>query len=198
MSAYRLKYGQWELLVRDQELVVGRGRDCDLRLEDPAISRRHATFRVERGALLVHDCSSRNGVYVDGKLVRGATRIPVGAVVRIGKHHVEVVADLDEISSGEHEAEPSAFTLLEDPRARVSSEVDAGPAAELSPRERQVVSMIARGYTQRQAAEAMDVSVKTIEGYLRRVREKLGVRTRADLVAYARVAGIVTAAGDEL
>jgi len=197
MPTFRLKYGQWELLVDEHPLIVGRGRDCDLRLEDPAISRKHATFQVEGNSLVVRDCSSRNGVFVDGAQIRGATRVPVGAVVRIGKHHIAVVTDLTDPATSASEGEPSVFTLLEDPRARHAEGIEAGPAAALSPRERQVVSMVARGFTQKQAAEAMDVSVKTIEGYLRRVREKVGVRSRADLVAYARVAGIVTEVGED-
>lgn len=191
MSGYRLKYGQWEVLLRDQELVVGRGKGCDLRLDDPAISRRHATFNVENGRLIVRDCSSRNGVYLDGVQVRGPKRVPVGAQLRMGKHQIQVVGDTpgSEIESAEDDE--NAFTLLEDPRSQKRPADGSGPAAPLSPRERQVVSMVARGFTQKEAAETMGLSVKTVEGYLRRVREKLGVKTRADLVSYAQVAGIV-------
>lgn len=61
----------------------------------------------------------------------------------------------------------------------------------LSPRELQVLELIARGHTNREIAERLDVSVKTIEGYRARVLEKLGVRTRADLVAYAMLARLL-------
>lgn len=61
----------------------------------------------------------------------------------------------------------------------------------LSPRELQVLGQIARGHTNREIAEHLDVSVKTVEGYRARVIQKLGTRTRAELVAYAMVAGIL-------
>ena len=61
----------------------------------------------------------------------------------------------------------------------------------LSPRELQVLGQIARGHTNREIAERLDVSVKTIEGYRARILHKLGVRTRADLVAYAMLAGLL-------
>ncbi len=197
MSGYRLKYGQWEVLLKDQDLVVGRGKGCDLRLDDPAISRRHAVFRVENGRLIVTDCSSRNGVYLDGVKVRGPKRVPVGAQLRIGKHQIQVVGHTPGSEDESAEEDESVFTLLEDPRAQRRPAEGSGPATPLSPRERQVVSMMAQGFTQKRAAETMGLSVKTVEGYLRRVREKLGIKTRADLVAYAKVAGIVGVTGNE-
>jgi DNA-binding NarL/FixJ family response regulator len=61
----------------------------------------------------------------------------------------------------------------------------------LSPRELQVLELIARGHTNREIGERLGVSVKTIEGYRARVIEKLGARTRAELVAYAIMAGLL-------
>lgn len=61
----------------------------------------------------------------------------------------------------------------------------------LSPRELQVLGLIGHGHTNREIAERLAVSVKTIEGYRARLLEKLGARTRADLVAYAMLAGLL-------
>jgi len=55
----------------------------------------------------------------------------------------------------------------------------------LSHREREVEKFVAHGYSNRDIAEKLDVSVKTIETYRYRATEKLGLRTRADLVRYA-------------
>lgn len=58
-------------------LVVGRGSDADLRVNDPGISRRHAEFVVRDGArgpqIEVHDLGSTNGITVDGHRVSRAT-----------------------------------------------------------------------------------------------------------------------------
>ena len=64
-----------------------------------------------------------------------------------------------------------------------------GPASELhglSPREQEVLRGITRGFTNREMAEQMGVSVKTVEGYRARLRTKLGVDTRAELVELAQ------------
>jgi hypothetical protein len=68
-------------------IVVGRGNDADLRVNDPGVSRRHVEFRVTDDAggprVSVHDLGSTNGVLVNGKRVDDAT-LADGAEVRIG------------------------------------------------------------------------------------------------------------------
>jgi hypothetical protein len=68
-------------------IVIGRGNDADLRVNDPGVSRRHAEIRVTDDAtgprVSVHDLGSTNGVLVNGKRVEDAT-LTDGAVIRIG------------------------------------------------------------------------------------------------------------------
>lgn len=52
-----------------QQFVVGRSRDCDITVEDPNISRRHAEIRHENGAYWIVDLGSTNGIEVNGKRV---------------------------------------------------------------------------------------------------------------------------------
>lgn len=61
----------------------------------------------------------------------------------------------------------------------------------LSAREQQVLELLARGYTNRQVAERLSLSVKTVETYRARLGEKLGLRTRADLVRFAMELGLL-------
>ena len=55
----------------------------------------------------------------------------------------------------------------------------------LTEREAEVVRLVARGYINREIAEQLDLSVKTIEVHKARALEKLDLRSRADLVRYA-------------
>lgn len=61
----------------------------------------------------------------------------------------------------------------------------------LSPREQQVLELLARGHTSREIAERIGVGVKTAETYRLRLGEKLGLRTRADVVQYALETGLL-------
>jgi DNA-binding NarL/FixJ family response regulator len=53
----------------------------------------------------------------------------------------------------------------------------------LSPREREVIVMLARGFLYKEIAEALNISVRTVDTYIRRIYEKLHVRSRAQAVA---------------
>jgi DNA-binding NarL/FixJ family response regulator len=57
--------------------------------------------------------------------------------------------------------------------------------ADLSEREEEVVRLLARGYSNKEIAGQLDVSVKTVETYRSRAMEKLGLRSRADLVRHS-------------
>ena len=63
---------------------------------------------------------------------------------------------------------------------------------DLSEREKEVLHLLARGYTNQQIADALFLSVKTIETYRARLMEKLELRTRAELVRYALQKGLLT------
>jgi FhaA, N-terminal domain/FHA domain len=67
--------------LEDQTLVVGRSRECDVTIDDPNVSRRHAEVRHEEGAYWIVDLGSTNGVVVDGKRVDRAKLEPDVEVV---------------------------------------------------------------------------------------------------------------------
>ncbi len=66
---------------------------------------------------------------------------------------------------------------------------DEGPVEPLTPREREVLRWIARGYTNRQIAEEWTISVRTVESHRANLMGKLNLRSRVDVVRYAREHG---------
>jgi len=67
------------------------------------------------------------------------------------------------------------------------------PADQLSPRERQVLRLIAEGKTTKQAAALLAISAKTAECHRARMMDKLGIHETAGLVRYAIREGVVVA-----
>ena len=63
--------------------------------------------------------------------------------------------------------------------------------ARLTPREREVVNLIARGYTYRETADRMGIAVKTLENHMGHIFEKLQVASRHELTALAYEEGYV-------
>ena len=72
-------------------LVVGRAADADLSIDDPGLSRHHARFALETGALWVEDLASKNGTSVRGQTVERA-RIAPGDPVQLGPVAVSLIA----------------------------------------------------------------------------------------------------------
>jgi len=72
-------------------------------------------------------------------------------------------------------------------RAREGSEV----AAELTPRELQVLELLSEGLTMRQIATRLSISPRTVETHVGKLYRKLGVRTRVQAVSRAATLGLV-------
>jgi pSer/pThr/pTyr-binding forkhead associated (FHA) protein len=69
------------------EVVVGRVPDCNLRLDDPSASRRHARLEIVAGRVWLEDLGSANGTFVNG--VRIAERVKLASGDRIRFHTEE-------------------------------------------------------------------------------------------------------------
>lgn len=84
--------------ILDPGVVVGRGTESDIRINDPGVSRRHVEFQVDQTSVGPHvwvrDLGSTNGMLVDGHRMEQAT-LRNGSVVRIGSTDI-VVRIVDE------------------------------------------------------------------------------------------------------
>ena len=74
--------------------LIGRGVDCDLRLPDHTVSRRHAElFTDDHQALRLRDLESRNGTLVNHVELTGECELEDGDVVAFGMSSFEVHID---------------------------------------------------------------------------------------------------------
>jgi two-component system, NarL family, response regulator NreC len=101
---------------------------------------------------------------------------------------VELLAAIRATARGEHFIHASLTSgLISDFKPRQGVEV----ASELSQREREVLYLLARGYTNQETAERLLLSTKTVETYKLRIKDKLGLHGRAELVRYAMENGLM-------
>jgi DNA-binding NarL/FixJ family response regulator len=110
---------------------------------------------------------------------------------------LKTVADRDLVEAvraamrGEKFLYPGAMTpLIEDflRRARQDLPIREDP---LTPREQEVVKLVAEGYTNKQIAETLIISEKTVERHRANILEKLGMRDRVELTRYAIRHGLI-------
>ena len=64
-------------------LTIGRA-DCDIELNDPGVSRRHAVLRQVDDGLAIEDLGSKNGTFVNDRRIDGLERLRAGDRVRFG------------------------------------------------------------------------------------------------------------------
>jgi pSer/pThr/pTyr-binding forkhead associated (FHA) protein len=77
------------------ELTIGRAVTCALRLDDPKVSRQHATLEPVDSVLLVYDHASLNGTWVNDTRILGSAALRTGDRLRIGGS-VFVVTESDD------------------------------------------------------------------------------------------------------
>jgi pSer/pThr/pTyr-binding forkhead associated (FHA) protein len=65
-------------------IIFGRSPKADIRIEDASVSKRHVELTISKGAAMVRDLGSRNGIYVNGKRIARGT-LQTGDALRIGK-----------------------------------------------------------------------------------------------------------------
>lgn len=104
----------------------------------------------------------------------------------------ELVAAIRAVHRGESFLYPSLQgrlidSYLKQPSAPTTPEGKDG----LSPREVDVLRLVALGYTNQQVADELCIGVSTVETHRTRIMEKLGLRGRAQLVRYALARGLV-------
>jgi len=96
----------------------------------------------------------------------------------------ELVRAIRAVLRGERYLDPALGATLAAP--------EAGPLEELSDREREVLRLLALGYTNSEIASKLYVSTRTVESHRRNVSTKLRVTSRSELVRLALGAGLIT------
>lgn len=122
----------------------------------------------------------------DPAFVRSAFAAGAAGYVVKSARSQDLVSAIRTVAAGARYVDPSSE------RRVVEAVVTPPPAplALLTPREHEVLHLLAEGYTNAEVGERLGISVKTAETHRARLSRKLGARSRADLVRIARDAGI--------
>jgi DNA-binding NarL/FixJ family response regulator len=124
-------------------------------------------------------------VHEDDALLREVIRL--GAAGYILKHAAEseLISAIRSVFRGELYIHPKMIrSLLQpEPSATVPEQSNL---EKLTSREEEVLKLIVQGYTNKQVADELSISIRTVEGHRANLTEKLGIRSRVDLLRYAR------------
>ena len=87
---FRLRSPDGDIALPEGRFYVGRSRECQLFLDDPLVSRRHAVLFVDGGRVVLEDLGSRNGTLLNGERVLGTVELSAGDRVTIGVRQLEL------------------------------------------------------------------------------------------------------------
>lgn len=169
-----------DVLIMDLSMPVLGGAEATVRV-------RQECPRVKVLALTVHE----ERLYLTQLLRAGAS----GYVLKRAAAG-ELVRAVRTVAAGGTYIDPSIAGTLVEGYLDAQDTAEQSPHDTLSDRERQVLIGIARGFSNKELAAEFGLSVKTVETYKARVAEKLGLRTRADIVRYAARRGWLSESQD--
>jgi DNA-binding NarL/FixJ family response regulator len=104
---------------------------------------------------------------------------------------IELVSVIRAVNRGEHYLHPSIAKEIVEGYLCKDKIVTEDTYDLLTEREKQVLKLIAEGYTYKEVADALGISVKTAIAHHSKISEKLNIRTRADLIKFAIKKGII-------
>lgn len=97
----------------------------------------------------------------------------------------ELINAIRAVGSGKSYVDPSLADKVMGGYARRSSSLRGETAGELTAREVEVLKMISFGYSNKEIAHRLDLSVKTVEAHKSNAMRRLGITSRIDIVKYA-------------
>lgn len=128
----------------------------------------------------------------DPAYVRTAIAMGASGYVNKSAADSELVSAIRAVARGRAFIDAGDAATLESILSPGSTASGRTPVETLSEREREVLGQVARGYTNRQIADDIGLSVKTVESYRARLMRKLGLKERSDLVRVAIELGLIT------
>jgi len=108
---HSLRYNEHDIDLPPGEFVIGRAASCQLSLDDPLVSRNHATLTVTPEVVVLADLGSRNGVRVNSDRIEGRRALTHGDQISIGSQDMTLLSRRDLV----------ADTLIQSPNERGSS-----------------------------------------------------------------------------
>lgn len=85
--------------------IVGRGKDCDIFIDDKKISRNHAEMNIKDGRLKLKDLGSSNGTFQNGNKITEEIGLSNGDIISFEKHVFNVKIEMSQNEQGEQAQE---------------------------------------------------------------------------------------------
>jgi DNA-binding NarL/FixJ family response regulator len=165
---------QPEVVVIDISMPLLNGLDCARQLRDAGCTAKILILTMHPDATMAQEA-----------LAAGAS-----AYVLKSSPGSELKAALRDVLRGRTYLSPAVTRDMEEVTGRMTS-IHEDVWARLTPRQREVLQLLAEGKSHKEVANVLNISVKTAEYHKYAILDKLGLKTNAELVQYAIRHGII-------
>ena len=161
--------------IEQDETTIGRSPESLLCLMDPYVSRRHAVIVHTSGGYLIRDLGSRNGTQLNDQ--------PLGDAILSNTDHVQIgpycLKAFDDAAAAQVDAETLELSTIHGYREIVPE----GIRESLTPRQQRVFDQFLKGYSEKEVAMALGLSVNTVHTHARSIYAMFAVSSRSELLA---------------
>jgi DNA-binding NarL/FixJ family response regulator len=129
-------------------------------------------------------------IHEDDALLREVIKSGASGYVLKRAAESELISAIQSVMRGDMYVDPAMLRHLIDETIR-PGKARSESVELLTPREMEVLKLIVQGYTNRQVGQVLNISVRTVEGHRANLSGKLQLRSRVELVRYAREHGLI-------
>jgi two-component system response regulator NreC len=129
-------------------------------------------------------------LHEDRALLREVLKLGASGYILKKAAETELISAIQVVMRGDMYVDPSLVHTLINDQEKSDNSVPTTHEP-LTPRETEVLKLIALGYTNKQVGEELSISVRTAEGHRANISEKLGITSRVELVRYALENGLI-------
>jgi len=123
-----------KFLLGQGKVVIGRSPECDITIDNPAVSRKHTSIGYETGGYVLNDLGSSNGTFLNGERVTAPAALKPGDVVGVAKFELQFQdspqSEVQKVIGGADDLEATMMVDAEKmAKAFQSAPADMAPAA---------------------------------------------------------------------
>jgi DNA-binding CsgD family transcriptional regulator len=168
------------LLPTGHSYVLGRSSKCDVVVNHPTVSRRHAELSLVQSTVVVLDLQSYNGTFVDNERVEQSP-LTVGHCLGLGS--VTFLLTRADLQEAVPDSDLETGSLGRDDQSAARPTAADSSVTLLSPAQLRVFQLLLAGLPEKTIARRLEISPHTVHNHIRAIYGVFGVHSRSQLLS---------------
>lgn len=161
----------WIIHLTKLPFEIGRGKDRDLTLSNPGVSRLHVRITERKEELFIEDCDSTNGTLINDRKLEGISRFTNEDRLVICNTEFVLKNSIDTF-----ESDRTVINMVKDRSEEFKK------MYKLTPREAELLSHLVKGISTKEIAELLFISPGTAKNHILKLLRKTKTHSRLELI----------------